>query len=60
MIRDLPFVTINIDEHPDRRADMMKLASQFSVPQVFFNSKHIGGAVRLTLESLPYPLRTEN
>lgn len=46
MIRDLPFIDIDIDEHPDRRDDMMKLASQFSVPQVFFNSKYIGGAVR--------------
>lgn len=44
MIRDLPFREIDLVRYPERRNDMVSLCDRFSVPQVFFNSRHIGGA----------------
>jgi len=42
--RDIPYTEINIASHPDKRSDMLALADQLTVPQVFFNEKYIGGA----------------
>ena len=47
-MRGIPFTDIDLDRNPDRRADMMNLTDRFSIPQVFFNSKYIGGADELT------------
>ena len=35
---------ISISDYPDKRSDMLALADRLTVPQVFFNDKHIGGA----------------
>jgi len=43
-LRGIPYVEINLTLHPDRRPDMLALQDGFTVPQVFFNDKHIGGA----------------
>jgi glutaredoxin len=41
--RDLPFVQISLTKHPKRRIDMLRLSNRLTVPQVFINSRHIGG-----------------
>ncbi|CAK8672326.1 uncharacterized protein LOC143466002 isoform X2 [Clavelina lepadiformis] len=40
---ELPYFEVNLDNHPNERATMTKLTNQHSVPQIFFNDKHIGG-----------------
>lgn len=42
--RDIPFVDVSITQYPKRRADMMALSDRVSTPQVFFNTRHVGGA----------------
>lgn len=42
--QDVPYSEINLTDYPHRRADMLALTDAMTVPQVFFNSKHIGGA----------------
>eukprot|EP00979_Chaetoceros_neogracilis_P002182 scaffold382_cov415-Chaetoceros_neogracile.AAC.18 len=45
--RNIPYVEINLSSHPDKRSDMLSLADSLTVPQIFFNNDHIGGAVEL-------------
>jgi glutaredoxin 3 len=42
--REIPFTDINISHYPQKRADMLALTDRYTVPQVFFNENHIGGA----------------
>lgn len=42
--RNLPYTEINLSDYPQKRSDMLQLADRLTVPQVFFNSKHIGGS----------------
>ena len=42
--RGIPYMEINIEVHPEKRSDMISLADRTTVPQVFFNKKHIGGS----------------
>lgn len=42
--KGVEYVEINIEDYPDKRKDMLKAAKALSVPQIFFNDKHIGGA----------------
>ncbi len=44
---NVPFVEINLDQHPERRAEMIALTGKHTVPQIFFNEKHVGGADEL-------------
>ena len=37
-----------MDSYPERRADMLALADRLTVPQIFFNTTHIGGSSDLT------------
>ena len=39
----LEYVDINLDNHPSRREEMQEITGKKTVPQVFFNAKHIGG-----------------
>jgi glutaredoxin len=39
----VPFVEVNLDHYPDRRYEMQEKTGRRTVPQIFFNSKHIGG-----------------
>ena len=51
--RNIPYVEISVSKYPQRRNDMISLSNdQYTVPQVFFNSKHVGGCTELlaTLE----------
>ena len=45
MLTDLqvPFVDINLEKYPERRYEMQERTGRRTVPQIFFNSKHIGG-----------------
>lgn len=39
----LEFVDINLDSYPDRRNEMQERSGRKTVPQIFFNARHIGG-----------------
>lgn len=41
--REVPYVEVNLEDHPTRRYEMQKRSGRVTVPQIFFNSKHIGG-----------------
>lgn len=45
LLNDLqvPFVEVNLEKHPERRYEMQEKTGRRTVPQIFFNSKHIGG-----------------
>lgn len=42
--RNIPFVDIDVAVYPERRKEMSAMANRVSLPQVFFNEKHVGGA----------------
>jgi len=42
--RNIPYTEINLSAHPAARTNMLQLTDRLSVPQVFFNEQHIGGA----------------
>ena len=42
--RNIPFTEISLSSHPNRRTDMLSPADRLTVPQIFFNERHIGGA----------------
>lgn len=39
----LPFCEISVTLYPEKRQDMVALADRLSTPQVFFNTRHVGG-----------------
>lgn len=39
----VPFVDLNLDKRPDLRAELAERTGLRTVPQIFFNEKHIGG-----------------
>ena len=39
----LPFIDINLDRYKDARKIMIEKTGKKTVPQIFFNGKHIGG-----------------
>jgi glutaredoxin len=39
----VPYVEVNLDRHPERRYEMQEKTGRRTVPQIFFNDKHIGG-----------------
>jgi glutaredoxin len=43
-LHKLPFVTINITKYPSKRADLLALSGRLHTPQVYFNTRHVGGA----------------
>lgn len=38
------FEEISIEEHPERRAEMIKRTGRHTVPQIFIGERHIGGS----------------
>ena len=40
---DVPFVEVNLEKYPERRYEMQEKTGRRAVPQIFFNSKHVGG-----------------
>lgn len=43
----VPFVEINLDKRPDLRSELTERTGRRTVPQIFFNGKHIGGCDEL-------------
>lgn len=39
----VPFIDVNLDKYPERRHEMQDRSGKRTVPQIFFNSTHIGG-----------------
>jgi glutaredoxin len=37
------FVNISLTDYPEKRKDMLTLTHRLTVPQIFFNTKHVGG-----------------
>lgn len=42
--RRIPFSEISVTKHSEKRQDMLALCDRISTPQVFFNTRHVGGA----------------
>lgn len=38
------FAEISVEEHPERRAEMIQRSGRHTVPQIFIGERHIGGA----------------
>ena len=34
---------INVEDHPDRRAEMVEMTGRRTVPQIFIGDRHVGG-----------------
>jgi len=45
--RGISFKTIQVDEEPEKRKEMVERSGERSVPQIFINDKHIGGYMEL-------------
>ena len=41
------FYDISLGSYPEKRPDMLKLTDRLTVPQIFFDDNHIGGAADL-------------
>ena len=39
----VPYADVNLEKYPERRYEMQERTGRRTVPQIFFNSKHIGG-----------------
>ena len=39
----LEYIDINLDKYPGRRSEVSERTGRKTVPQIFFNAKHIGG-----------------
>jgi len=50
--KGIAFSELDVDAEPQRRAEMIERSGQYTVPQIFIGSQHIGGAEDLqALES---------
>jgi glutaredoxin 3 len=50
--KGIAFTELDVDAEPQRRAEMIERSGQYTVPQIFIGSQHIGGAEDLlALES---------
>jgi glutaredoxin 3 len=50
--KGVAFTELDVDAEPQRRAEMIERSGQYTVPQIFIGSQHIGGAEDLlALES---------
>ncbi len=41
-LKKVPFVEINLSEYPKRMKELKRLSGKKTVPQIFFNTQHIG------------------
>lgn len=39
----VPYVDVNLEKYPERRYEMEDRTGRRTVPQIFFNNKHVGG-----------------
>ena len=40
---NVPYAEIRVDQHPEKRQEMMKITNRRTVPQVFIGDRHVGG-----------------
>jgi glutaredoxin len=40
----MPYIEINVTQYPEKLKDMKALTDRWTTPQVFFNTRYIGGA----------------
>lgn len=40
---DVPYADVNLEKYPEHRYEMQERTGRRTVPQIFFNAKHIGG-----------------
>jgi glutaredoxin 3 len=40
---DVSYREIRVDQHPERRREMMEMTGRRTVPQVFIGDRHVGG-----------------
>lgn len=40
---NIPYCDVDLSKYPERRYEMKERTGRSSVPQIFFNSQHIGG-----------------
>ncbi len=45
--KNIEFTDIRVDEHPERREEMLELSQRWTVPQIFINGQPIGGCDEL-------------
>jgi glutaredoxin 3 len=41
--KQVPIIEINVEEFPERRAEMIARSGRRTVPQIFIGSTHVGG-----------------
>ena len=46
--KGVAFEEISLEEHPERRAEMIQRSGRHTVPQIFIGERHIGGSDELT------------
>lgn len=42
--RRIPYLEISLSKFPKKRIDMLSLSNRLTVPQIFVNEQHVGGA----------------
>lgn len=42
--KGMPYEEIDIEEQPDRRAEMIERSGRSTVPQIFIDDRHVGGS----------------
>ena len=42
-IKGIPYTEYNLDQQPDKRAEMQQRSGRHTVPQIFINEHHVGG-----------------
>jgi len=42
--KGMQYEEIDIDEQPDRRAEMIERSGRSTVPQIFIDDRHVGGS----------------
>jgi glutaredoxin 3 len=42
--KNVPFEEIDVDAHPEARAEMMTRSGRRTVPQIFIGETHVGGS----------------
>ena len=41
--KHVPYTEVLVDEHPDKRVEMMQRSGRRTVPQIFVGERHVGG-----------------
>jgi glutaredoxin 3 len=41
--KHVPYTEVLVDEHPEKRAEMMQKSGRRTVPQIFVGDHHVGG-----------------